>query len=156
MKIKLLVKKEVDVKYLHCDIDARHLDNGIVNCRKDNEDEPKMPFLFKDSYNNWRWRPVIDIDEGRIVNWPKGTTAEVFYKSVDDNIIYLLDEYKNPISWFDNDEKEIFEYYEGYVPEVLDCVGEGYGDYVQMKIDENGYIENFDKDEVIELINGEN
>ena len=154
MKINLLFEKEVDVKYLYCDIYVNYLEDGIVNGKKDCEEKISMPFIEKVK-KEWRWKPLIDIDEGRIVDWPKGTTAEVFYKSVDDNIIYLLDEERNVISWFDDVEKEQVEYYDGYVPDVLDCIGEGYGDYVQMKIDEDGFIENFDKDEVEDLINNE-
>jgi hypothetical protein len=147
MKVKILTEQEVDVKFLKCDVNASHLENGIINGKEDDTVNPKMPFLVQEG-KEWKWKPIIDVDEGKIVEWPVGITAEIYYKSYDENIVYLLDENKNIITWFDENEGEEVNCYEGYVPDILDCIGEGYGDYIQMIIDENGYIKNFNKEEI--------
>ena len=41
------------------------------------------------SWGGDRWIPIIDIDSGVIVNWNKGTTAEVHYK-IKENGEYIL------------------------------------------------------------------
>jgi hypothetical protein len=35
---------------------------------------------------------------------------------------------------------------DGYVPEIMCPEGNGYGDYIIMKVNENGYIANWDAD----------
>ncbi len=154
MKIKILTEKEIEVKFMKCEIEV-FPEDAIVNGECDDEDKCLMPFLEKCGTDSFLWKPVIDIDEGKIVNWPNGTTAKTNYKSVDYNKIYFYNEKEKLISWFSKEEQEEVNVYEGYVPEILDCVGDGYGDYVQMKIDENGYINNFDKEDIYQIFNEE-
>jgi hypothetical protein len=129
MKVELIVKKEFDVKYLFAEVGARYWEDATVNGVEDTEGT-LIPCRDGDA-----WKPLIDLETGTIVNWEKGKTAKTHYKSCDSNIFKLLDENKNVIVEID-----------GYVIDMMCPVGNGYGDYVIMNIDENGKIENFSVD----------
>ncbi|UNK39333.1 hypothetical protein MNR02_06410 [Shinella sp. H4-D48] len=126
-KITITETAEHDVKYLQADCGVRYWEDGTVNGVVDDDDNPAMPFASKDS-----WTILIDIEAGIIIDWPKGTTADVHYKVCDDGVYSLLDA----------DRKEVKQI-DGYVPSIMCPEGNGYGDYVIMKIDGDGKIENF-------------
>lgn len=159
MEVELTYKIKKDIKYIKCDIGVRNWATGEVNGETDNfpdeQDEPRMPQAFKVSAWEWRWKPLIDIDEGRIVSWPKGTKASIYYKVCDDISLQMLDEDMKPISWFDSYSNKMTDTYEGYVPSIFECGDDGYGDYIIMKIDENGKIEDFDKKLIYQIITDE-
>lgn len=159
MEVELTYKMKQNVKYIQCDIGVRDWEDGEVNNETDSfpdeQDEPRMPFACKTSEYEWRWKPLIDIDEGRILNWPKGTTASVYYKVCDDVKLRLLNQNMEEITWYDYYNREMTNEYYGYVPSILECGDEGYGDYVIMDIDGNGKIDCFDKDNIHQIINNE-
>lgn len=134
MKVKIKTTKTVNIKYMGIDAGVRHWEDSEVNGESDvdlhdNPDiVPKMPFAVKNDKGEWRWRPVIDVETGVIIDWPKGTTANVWYKVCDDGIYTLMDGIKGTVV-------EI----ESYVP---DCIGEG-GDYLAFNIDGDGRIDSF-------------
>lgn len=143
MKTEITIKKEVDVRYLKINAGVRHWQDSQVNGQEDFDiDEidcaPKMPFAIEEN-GQYRWKPIIDVDKGQIVDWPKGTIADVHYKICDDGLYALLDKNRNVII-------EV----ESYVP---DCIGE-YGDYIIMQINEDGLIKDFyfDEDDVEDII----
>lgn len=157
MKATIRIKKEVDVRYLKVDAGVRYWEDAEINGTRDVEMYeckgnaiPRMPFAVKvkDKYesniysDHYRWQPLIDVENGCIVDWPKGTTASVHYKVCDEGVYHLLDPQKN-----------IIVSVESYVP---DCIGE-YGDYIDMDIDEDGNIDgfNFTADDVEEIIKGD-
>lgn len=74
--------------------------------------------------------PLIELATGRIVNWRKGTTADIHYKVCDDGLYQLLSE----------DCKTVVAEVAGYVIDMMCPEGEGFGDYVMMKVDDNGMI----------------
>jgi len=76
------------------------------------------------------WKPFINIETGQILNWEKGKTADIHYKICDDGTYTLLDADKNVII-----EKE------GYVPDIMCPGGEGYGDYIIMDVNADGFID---------------
>ena len=79
------------------------------------------------------WRIAIGLDAGRIVGWPQGTVASVHYKVCDNG------EY-----WLEDKNERRAKYKSDYVPDGLLCMGDkGYGDYIILKINENGYIQNW-------------
>ena len=94
--------------------------------------------------NDWRWRPLIDIETGKIVNWEKGTTANVHYKVCDDFQCDILDA-----------DKDVIESYNGYVPNIMSPKENGYGDYIIMDINENGFIQGWNKELIFKLIKQE-
>lgn len=70
----------------------------------------------------------IDIDTGKVTNWPKNCPTDFHdIKIVDTGNYWLVD-----------DNADLVVGYTGYVPS---CLGEGgYGDYLEFEIDENSYI----------------
>ena len=78
------------------------------------------------------WCPLIELATGKIRNWVPGTTADIHYKVCDDGSYALLDADQNVITKYD-----------GYVPALLWPEGDGFGDYIIMKVDEDGMIANW-------------
>jgi hypothetical protein len=128
LKVK---EKKVPVRYLQGRIGVRYWEDIELNEVDASEDGDDVP--CKDGDN---WCPLIDLSNGKIMNWGKGIKAKIHIKSVDDNDFYILDENK----------EIIFELKDVYVPKIMCPKENGYGDYVIMDIDENGFIENFDND----------
>ncbi len=126
MKVNLKIAQNYDVKYLKCRIGARYWEDSFVNGDEDTEGK-LIPLRDGDD-----WCPVVDVESGIILDWPVGTTAEIHYKSVDDNDFALLDQNKKEITSI-----------EGYVIKMMSPKENGYGDYVIMDIDENGKIQNW-------------
>ena len=87
----------------------------------------------KYGHKKFYWTPTIDLENGVIINWPKGVKVHVFYKVCDDFECTVYDEYDNEVL-----------HYEGYVPDFMAIEEEGYGDYIDMIIDENGCIKDWD------------
>lgn len=131
MKVKLKVFKEFDIKYIEADFGVRYFEDATVNGVEDNEENIKMPCVVDDNGEK-RWKIKVDIDNGQIVNWNKGTVAQTYYKVCDDGNYNLLDTNGDVI-------KEI----SSYVPDIFAIYDEGFGDYVYIKIDENGFIEDW-------------
>lgn len=125
-KITIKTATEHDAKYLRADCGVRYWEDATVNGVEDVDGE-LIPCR-----NMETWSPLIEIDTGVIVGWPKGTVAEVHYKVCDDGKYALLDASMQKIVSID-----------GYVPKIM-CPGDaGYGDYVIMTIDGDGRIENW-------------
>ena len=85
--MKALIKKqvEVDIKLLKVDAGVRYWEDATVNGVEDETGE-LIPFKEGD-----RWVPVIDIESGKVLNWPIGTIANIHYKVCDDGIYTLED-----------------------------------------------------------------
>jgi len=128
MKATITVKKEVEIVQLNLNAKVRYWEDTSVN---GTEDESGDLIPFRDGEN---WSPQINIDTGQIINWPKGTTADIHYKVCDCCSWDLVDADGNyPISV--NNE---------YVPSTLCPSENGFGDYIIMNIDENGFIQNWE------------
>ena len=157
MKIENLDK----VRYLQVDAGVRYYEDASVNGESDismyenyNVEGafPKMPCVkqIKDHptdnihTNHLRWRPLIDIKDGVIVNWCKGITAHAFYKICDDGSYALLD-----------DDHNVLYDVDSYVPSILAIEDQGFGDYIDMVIDENGKIKDWNctEDDLKSIIN---
>lgn len=78
------------------------------------------------------WNPTINLEEGKIEDWEIGKTANVNYKTVDGN------SYE-----FKMDNGDSICLYNQYVASFLDPKEQGYGDYITLNIDKNGYIDGF-------------
>ena len=122
--IEVTRKETVAVAALKVEAGVRYWEDGQVNGEPD-ENGDLMPFASGDL-----WRPVIDLVDGRIRDWPEGTTAKVHYKVYDAGIYRLLDEEGAEVAMID-----------GYVPEMLSPGGSGYGDYIIMDIGLDGKID---------------
>ena len=70
----------------------------------------------------------IDIDTGKVINWPKNCPTDFHdIKIVDTGHYWLID-----------DNADMVTGYSGYVPSCLG--GGGYGDYLEFEIDETSHI----------------
>src|SRR5688572_2365640 len=126
MKATVKIEKEVDIKTLHVSAGVRYWEDARVNGVEDTEGN-LMPFR-----NGENWEPVIDIDKGQIINWPKGTTADIHFKVCDAGTYTLKDIDGNTVL-----KKE------GYVPGIMCPDEDGWGDYIIMTVSENGLISNW-------------
>lgn len=132
--VKATVRYPEDAEFIEGKLDDQNIPyNNYIN---DDDENPKMPFIETeyDNYGRKRfyWQPTIDLENGRILSWPEGVKAHVFYK--------VCDEFECTI--YDRSGNEVL-YYEGYVPDFMAIEDEGYGDYIDMVVDENGYINNW-------------
>jgi len=127
MTVKVRTEKEVVIKTLEVDAGVRYWEDATVNGVED-EAGDLIPCRQGDS-----WRPVIDVETGKILNWKQGVKADVHYKVCDSGCYYLKDSQGNTVLSIDSD----------YVPKIMCPKGSGYGDYIIMDIDENGIIANW-------------
>ncbi len=127
MKIKIKVEKVVDVKTLHVEAVGMYWEDATVNGKEDTEGN-LIPCRKDDA-----WCPIINVDTGIILNWKKGTVADIHYKVRDGGRYWLKDA----------DGETVASIEDGYVPSLLSPEEEGYGDYMIMKVDKNGQIGNW-------------
>lgn len=118
------MKTENEFKTLLIDAGVRYWEDATIDGVEDTEGS-LTPCKEGD-----RWVPEVDIKSGQILNWTKGVTADVHFKICDDGIYTVLDK----------DGKEVLKV-DGYVPSCLSPGGSGYGDYIIMKIDSEGFID---------------
>jgi hypothetical protein len=116
MKVTVIKQSKVDVKSVLINVSPRHLD----------KEEKLVPLLRGDS-----WEVVVDLDSGKIRNWPKGEEREYYWKICDRGSYHLLD-----IS--DDIALSIIN---NYVPNNL--LPGDYGDYLDLKINGDGVITNW-------------
>lgn len=146
MKLTITKPQEIDAKYLKIIAHVRYWEDSEINGESDNDifenDElsPTMPFAVKEN-DEWVWKPIIDIEEQKVVDWPEGVTADIHYKVCDEGTYQILDENMNVLVSVDS-----------YVPE---CIGE-WGDYIVMHINEDGTIDDFtfEQDDLDNMISG--
>lgn len=126
MNVQITKKESVDVKYLKCSIGARYWEDSSVNGEEDTNGD-LIP-LREGDY----WCPIIDLDTGIIKDWPNDKTADIHYKSCDDNHFELLDSEMNSVHSQNS-----------YVPDFLAINDDSFGDYVIFEIEENGQIKDW-------------
>lgn len=108
---------------------VRYWDDAQVNGIQASEDGSNTPLKRADG----AWAPRIRLSDGVILDWPQGTTAQVYYKVCDSGSYYLQ-----------NDQFETIAMREcNYVPACLAIDDKGYGDYIIMTIDATGKIANW-------------
>lgn len=134
----------VNARIRHCEDAEIDTGNDMV---ADIDDESmksgqksNMPCMVIEN-GNYFWRPIINIKTGQIVNWEQGKAASTSYKIVDEcGVSYRLAGGEK--------SKEIVD----YVPDCL-CVDEfGYGDYMYLSIDFEGYIDGWNPADVYKYI----
>ena len=144
--MKVIVNRpvEIDIKTLFVKAHVRYPEDAMIQegpddaWGEDDNYQPKMPCIsyVECKHKGWYWCPVIDLATGRIINWKQGVRASISYKVVDEFDCYITD----------SDDK-IVARYNGYVPSFMAIDDEGYGDYVYLTINEDGYIEHWSFDE---------
>lgn len=121
--INLRTGTEVNIKTLRVEAEVRYWEDADLNGQEDFDGN--IPCRY-DHF----WCPDIDTETGKINNWVIGNTAKLHYKVCDGCHWELLDEKDEIVVQNGND----------YVPDTLCPERNGYGDYIIMSIDKDGYI----------------
>ena len=146
MNLQLTIQKEITPAFLDCNLGVRYWEDSQINGKDDDSLVPTMPLAYlEEGPNEWRWRIRINVDNGQIQDWPKGTTATIHYKVCDDGQYDLIGE-----------RGGVLFTCESYVPECLHSCEKRTTDYVIMDINEEGYIKDwrFGQEELDDLVNG--
>jgi hypothetical protein len=125
MKFSRMTKQDIPVTHLLAAMEVRYWEDARVNGVAEDNAAPTIPFALGET-----WVLKIELETGRIVDWPQGTTASVHYKVCDAGVYRLL-----------NATGEIVAVKDDYVPSMLCPKGNGYGDYVIMDISGDGIID---------------
>lgn len=159
------IQNEFNVDKVICDIDVRYYvdcsfskDNGKT-WERDFEDDDKSDDYVKsqlpcmkevtyEKYGIWSktktimtrkdWCPVIDVNEGKVLDWPEGFVLDTGFKVCDQGV-YVYSNYDEAQQIISTDCGEY------YVPNWLDSLGDGYGDYLQITINGDGTIQDWDR-----------
>lgn len=126
MIIKLNIEKDFDVKKMCCNIGVRYWEDATVDGVEDT-DGKLIPCR-----NGERWCPEICLESGIITNWDFKSKADIHYKVCDDGIYKLELENGEEVKAIND-----------YVPTMMCPEGGGYGDYIIMKVNKDGQIENW-------------
>lgn len=119
MITKIRCTKEVELKHIEIEVNVRYGEEDMPN---------DFPFRKGDL-----WQVIVDIDSGKIVNWPVGVSGDVYMKVCDEGCYRLLDA----------DGKTVLSIEQNYVPHGI--VPGKYGDYIDLKINGDGVITNWPK-----------
>lgn len=155
MKINRKVKTKQEIKYLKATMGVRYWQNCeystdgkkfIDACEEDTDEESDRmkemtPGVVKKDVGYGQsdyWEIIIDIDNGKVLNWPSNFWLNTYYKVCDDGEYVFLDKNMNEVI----NITDVYEQY--YVPDFLSLEDEGYGDYVCINIDNEGNIEHSD------------
>ena len=160
----MIIEKEFNIDKVICDIDVRYYvdcsfskDNGVT-WQDDFEDDdvtdaevkaqlPCMKEITYKKYGIWTgketiekrvdWCPVIDVNEGKVLDWPEGFILKTHFKVCDQGV-YVYSNYDETQQIVSADCDEY------YVPGWFNMTN-GYGDYLIMTINGDGTIQDWDK-----------
>lgn len=114
-------------RFIEVDAGVRYWEDGFINGIADVDG--KIPFRKDDG-----WMPTIDLRTGRVLDWPEGVEARVYYKVCDAGLYWLLN----------NDKQRIAKAKGHYVPDELQITdSRKCGNYIIMTIFDNGRIDNW-------------
>ena len=113
----------VDLKWLMVKVWPRYI--GDIDAGDDVPDD--FPLLDGDC-----WKAVIDVDTGKIRDWPEGEERHLFAKVCD----------AGDYSLFDSDFRMYAHKEDSYVPSMLTRSG---SDYIDIKIGTDGIIEGWEE-----------
>jgi hypothetical protein len=114
-------------KFLEVSAKVRYWEDAHVNGDRD-IDGTLMPFR-----NGDLWVPTIRLSDGKVMDWPEGMTARVYYK--------VCDGWE---CWLRSASRRLFKCRDYYVPDPYLCHGdEGYGDYIILNIGPDGIIKDW-------------
>lgn len=123
-----------EVRFVDVYVEPLFIESAEINGIKETEENLNMPFVTEGGeLRKHNWKFTIDVETGKILGWPQGTDACVFYKVCDQGIY----EYKDVVG------NLLYKEEWDYVPRFLQINEEGWNDYIFIDIDENGYIENW-------------
>lgn len=123
MKAKVKIEQELTIASVFIDIAPRYIGDS-----EDDDLPTDFPLL---NASKTEWRAMVDIDTGKILDWPQGEARDMHVK-VCDNGSYSL---------YDSAGEKVAEIVNGYVPNEL--IPGAYGDYIELSINEDGVITNW-------------
>ena len=163
--VNMKIQSEFNIDKVICDIDVRYYvdcsfskDNGQTwekNFDDDDESDTyvrsQLPCMKTVKYiyrglwgkkseerERQDWCPVIDVNEGKVLDWTPDFVLRTHFKICDQGIyVYSNYDESQQIVSCDCDDY--------YVPNWLCDFDEGYGDYMYIQINGDGTIENWDK-----------
>jgi hypothetical protein len=119
--------------YIEVSAEVRYWEDATINGKEDS-DGTLTPFK-----RGTLWCPVIRLADGLVMDWPLGIVADIHFKVCDAGEYWLLDEGKQRIGKWDG----------YYVPNDFLCHGDnGYGDYIILKINAEGFITGWSTPEI--------
>lgn len=114
--------------YIEVSAEVRYWEDATVNGSEDH-DGSLIPFK-----HGSLWCPVIRLNDGTVMDWPTGTEADIHYKVCDAGEYWLLDD----------NRKRMGKWSGYYVPNEFLCHGgNGYGDYIILKVGPDGKVRNW-------------
>lgn len=158
MKVDVIKKSTEFPAFLQCWIGASYWEDTSFNGEDDTENADflrnNFPESFFLSHEKIGYEPVkkdmerynqdylyleINLETGVVLNWPKGVTADFHYKSCDMNYFRLLNKKYTILAQTPEGDSE-------YVigPSFMN----EWGDYFVLRVNEEGYIINYDVDEM--------
>ena len=82
------------------------------------------------------WCPILELATGRVLDWPAGVNADIYYKVCDDGEYWLANDSNTKLAKYGDDIDGT-----SYVPDAFLCVGDrGYGDYIILNVGADGLI----------------
>ena len=118
----------IQAAYIEVSAGVRYWEDASVNGTED-ADGTLIPLRNGDN-----WEPVIRLADGAVMDWPQGITADIHYKVCDEGEYWLLDD----------ERKRVAKWAGFYVPNDFLCPDDnGYGDYIIIKVGEDGKIDNW-------------
>lgn len=159
------IQSEFNIDKVICDIDVRYYvdcsfskDNGQTwekNFKDDDESDTyvrsQLPcmktvkYIYRGLWGKLHeekerqdWCPVIDVNEGKVLDWTPGFVLRTHFKVCDQGV-YVYSNYDETQQIVSMD----CDLY--YVPSWLEDFDDGYGDYMYIQINGDGTIENWDK-----------
>jgi hypothetical protein len=131
-------------RYLKIEANPRYLEDTYLN---EKEDEKGEICIYDNTTGMLDF--IIDMVEGKILGWDNTQEAKIHYKIVDEGKYYLI-EYIAQYMYVIRKE-----YYSCYVVDELLVINDkGYGDYMIMEVDKDGYIKNYPSyDMLIDFLN---
>lgn len=113
--------------HLHVEAEVRYWEDATINGTED------VGGFLVPLRKGDKWCPVIELQTGRVLNWPADVTADIHYKVCDQG------EY-----WLGTDTQRTHKYKHYYVPDEFLCVGDtGYGDYIIFTVLPTGCIQDW-------------
>lgn len=129
MNIEITQTKQVDIKVLVVRANVRYWEDATINGVADEEGD------LTPLRSGVDWAPCVDVETGKIRDWPTGTVASIHFKVCDGFSFWLLDK----------DDEVVYTSEEGYVPKFFCPKEPGCGDYIIMEINKDGVIQDWDK-----------
>ena len=129
-----------------CEIDGRGFDEDtdedVIKDLLTRWDEEYKVGLVKDD----RMILIINPETGKVENYAGGKEIRMHFKVCDECSYKITERVANGINPYDAYDNVILERDEDYVPDFLDIDDEGWGDYIEITIQTDGTIKDWNPD----------